>query len=182
MLASTEDTISIVFVLLGYGSPVFMLLLTWLVGRVIQRRHVASLERREGDVGKRVIVTNEKRLPAGVEATSGQMVSASVVVGTDYFRRFLAAWRSVVGGRVGSIEPILMRARREAILRMLEKADGMGANFVVNVRLDTSTIGTTQAGKNKFSMCEVLAYGTAVKTGFEQSPYGVTYSAASDRT
>jgi uncharacterized protein YbjQ (UPF0145 family) len=175
MLANAEAAIPVVFILLGYGSPLFMLFATWLIGRWIQKRHVQSLERRESDVGKRIIITNERRLPEGVNATQGSMVSGSVVVGTDYFRRFLAAWRNIFGGRVGSVEPILMRARREAILRMLDKADMQGANFVVNVRLETAIVGTTQSGnnRNKFSMCEVLAYGTAVSTGFVSSPYGV---------
>lgn len=182
MLANTGDTVGVIFTVLillfSYGSPVLMLLVTWLIGRGIQRRHIASLNRREADVGKRIIVTSEKRLPAGVQGTNGQLVSGTVVVGTDYFKRFLAAWRSLVGGRVNSIEPVLMRARREAILRMLEKADAQGANFVVNVRLDTATIGNSQGGKNKFAMCEVIAYGTAVKTGFDQSPYGQTFEAS----
>lgn len=184
MLASSDEAFTVVMLLLTYGSPVVMLFATWLIGRWIQDRHVKSLERREADVGKRVIITNEKRLPDGVAATHGTMVAGSVVVGTDYFRRFLAAWRNIFGGRVGSIEPILMRARREAILRMLAKADAQGANFVVNVRLETAVVGTTQGGnnRNKFSMCEVLAYGTAVKTGYDHSPYGVTYDARNDRT
>jgi uncharacterized protein YbjQ (UPF0145 family) len=161
-----------------------MLLLTWFVGRIIQNKHIASLQRREADVGKRIIITNRKQLPEQARGTQGQMVSGSVVVGTDYFRRFLATWRNLVGGRVNSVEPVLMRARREAILRMLEKADGMGANFVVNVRLDTSAIRANTGGKQgkQFALCEVLAYGTAVKTSADNNPYGVTYDASNDRT
>lgn len=177
MLADADDMITVIAMLVTYGSPVVMLFATWLIGRWIQNRHTAELQRREADVGKRIIVTNEKRLPAGVDATAGSMVSGSVVVGTDYFKRFLAAWRTIFGGRMASIEPVLMRARREAILRMLDKADSQGANFVVNVRLETAVVGSTQGGKNKFSMCEVLAYGTAVRTGFDQSPYGVDAAA-----
>jgi uncharacterized protein YbjQ (UPF0145 family) len=51
-------------------------------------------------------------------------VSGSVVVSVDYFKRFLAGLRTLVGGRVTSYETLLDRARREAILRCKETRAG----------------------------------------------------------
>lgn len=168
MPADTADTAATAFtvgiVVLSYASPVILLLLAWLIGRSIERRHIRDLDRREADVGRRIGIMGHEELPPGVVATQGEMVMGAVVVGVDHFKRFLAAWRKLVGGEIRSITPVLMRARREAILRMLEQADARGANFVVNIRLETADITTRQGGQQKSSMIEVMAFGTAVQT------------------
>ena len=53
------------------------------------------------------------------------------------------------------------RARREALLRMVESAKGMGANAVANVRFETSNIGNMRR-KRAAAMVEMYAYGTAI--------------------
>jgi len=168
MLAETADTaipaVMIVLMALSYTAPIWLLLAAWLIGRSIERKHIRDLERREADVGRRIMVMGHEELPPGVTATQGAMVLGTVVIGVDHFKRFLASWRTIFGGEMRSITPVLMRARREATLRMLEQADRMGANFVVNIRLETADIKTHQGGKQKSSMVEVLAFGTAVQT------------------
>ena len=52
------------------------------------------------------------------------------------------------------------RARREALCRMLEDAQRLGATAVINVRYETANIGGM--GPNSMPMAEVVAYGTAV--------------------
>ena len=92
------------------------------------------------------------------------MVRGQVVVSVDYFKRFLAALRAIVGGRVKSYESLLDRSRREAILRMKEQAIQGGYDHVINVRLETSRLaGTRRNGKGTAGL-EVLAFGTALKT------------------
>ncbi|MBX3472821.1 MAG: heavy metal-binding domain-containing protein [Planctomycetes bacterium] len=167
MLANSEvagGILMLLVMMLAYTSPVWMLLIAWLVGRGIEQSHLRDLQRREYDVGRRIIVMGHEDLPPGVTATQGQMVMGTVVVGVDHFKRFLAGWRKLVGGEVRSISPVLTRARREAVLRMLEQADAQGANFVVNIRLETAVISTRSPERQKFGMAEVMAYGTAVKT------------------
>ena len=62
-----------------------------------------------------------------------------------------------IGGDVASEGE---RARREALCRMLEDAQRLGATAVINVRYETANIGGM--GPNSMPMAEVVAYGTAV--------------------
>mgnify|MGYP000096551614 CR=1 FL=1 len=64
------------------------------------------------------------------------------------------ALRNVTGGELKAYSKLLTTARNEAISRMESEAESMGADAVVNVRLETSTIVKGGA--------EVIAYGTAV--------------------
>ena len=74
------------------------------------------------------------------------MVCGSAVISIDYFKRILAGLRNIFGGTVKSYETLIDRARREALLRMKEKADD--ATMIINVRIETSTIGKTKRNKN----------------------------------
>ncbi len=68
---------------------------------------------------------------------------------------FLAGLKNLIGGEVGSYTKLMAHAREQALQRMVEDAQKMGADAVVNVRFTTSTI---MQGAS-----EILAYGTAVK-------------------
>lgn len=63
--------------------------------------------------------------------------------------------RNLAGGELKAYSTLLSQAREEALARMEENAREMGADAVVNVRMETSEI--TQGGS------EVIAYGTAVR-------------------
>lgn len=63
--------------------------------------------------------------------------------------------RNVFGGELKAYSDLLSKARDEAIARMEADAEELGADAVVNVRLETSQI--TDGGS------EVMAYGTAVR-------------------
>ena len=87
-------------------------------------------------------------------------MTGNVVVSVDYFKRFLAGLRALVGGRIRSYESLVDRARREAILRMKEQAMERGAIVVTAVRIETSSISKGQG--QAIGSIEVLAYGTAI--------------------
>ena len=78
-------------------------------------------------------------------------------MGTNVFRDFFAGIRDVVGGRSGSYEKELRRARTMALEEMAEKAEDLGADAVVGVDLDYETLGVENG------MLMVSASGTAVK-------------------
>ena len=63
--------------------------------------------------------------------------------------------RNLAGGELKAYSTLLAQARDEALERMEAHAVEMGADAVVNVRMETSEV--TQGGS------EVIAYGTAVK-------------------
>ena len=89
-----------------------------------------------------------------------ELVMGSVVVSVDYFKRFVAHLRMIFGGRVHTYESLLDRGRREAILRMQERAREQGASMIFNMRFETSSI--SKGGGQSVGSVEVLAYGTAV--------------------
>jgi len=89
-------------------------------------------------------------------------VVGEVVIAADYFKTFLAAMRKIVGGNLHAYETLLERARREAIVRMKEAAQDMGANRVVNMRFASSNVGSTE-GRRRAPMVEMYAYGTAIR-------------------
>ena len=63
--------------------------------------------------------------------------------------------KNIVGGELKSYSILLPQARKEAMERMIDHAEELGADAVVNFRYETSTIAAAAS--------EVIAYGTAVK-------------------
>ncbi len=139
--------ILLALLVLGYG-----------VGRLLERRHYQSIRAREQAL-RHVVALNTRYVPEGVTATSAQLVSGGVVISSDYFKTFVAGFRSFFGGRFRGYETLLERARREALLRLKEAAQAQGSTLVIGVRFESTTI----AGSSTPSV-EVLAFGTALKT------------------
>ncbi len=137
---------------------VVLLALGYFFGRYSEKRHYKSIIKREKQY--RHIPVIASRVPPLTERPNATMlVAGSVVVSVDYFKRFLASLRTLVGGRIVSYESLLDRARREAILRMKEEANNMGADKVFNIKFETASI--SKNAKGKIGSIEVLAYGTA---------------------
>jgi uncharacterized protein YbjQ (UPF0145 family) len=143
------DLIVILILLaLGYG-----------FGRYAEKRHYKSILTREKELNSIPAVAT-RIPPIGSQNLNSQLVEGNVVISIDYFKRFIAGLRNIFGGRVTSYETLLDRARREAILRMKEKAKKLNAELVFNIKLETSSI---YKGKgNSVGSVEVLAYGTAL--------------------
>jgi uncharacterized protein YbjQ (UPF0145 family) len=71
-------------------------------------------------------------------------------------RDITQALRNLIGGELKAYSELYSDTRDQALSRMLEDAEEMGADAVVNVRFETSQIAGSSA--------ELLAYGTAVRT------------------
>ena len=140
--------------------PVVLLGLGYFIGTSVESAHLRNLMRREAAM-RHIGLTNLKRPVGSGQVLHAEFVNGQSVIASDYFKTFLAGWRNIFGGRVRSYERLLMRARREALVRLLEEADRMGAGEVCNIRFETSTIGRGTAGKGLPS-AEIHAYGTAV--------------------
>lgn len=147
--------------LISLGFPFFLLLLAYFIGSHLESNHYKSIREREAAT-KDMVAINFPRFPFDVEIERADMVMGSVVVSHDHFKRFLAQLRIIVGGRIKSYEPLLDRARREAVLRMKEQALARGHNTVVNIRLETSRLANSQRGGKGTAGVEMLAYGTAL--------------------
>ena len=144
---------------LQLGTPVALIALGYFVGRQAERSHYASIHSRETHFSGLPAVPT-RQWDTNRPVADSRMVMGSVVVSIDYFKRLLAALRSIVGGRIRSYESLMNRARREAVLRMKEQCPD--ADIIVNLRLETSTIGN-QTRRNKVACIETIAYGTAIK-------------------
>lgn len=146
--------------LLQLGIPLFLIALGFATGRIIERRHFRSLARREALPGP--VLTNLEKLPAGMVPASSQFCVGSVVIASDYFKAFGASLKNLVGGRLRTLETLLERARREALQRLRQQAAVVGADMLLNVRLETAIIMRSKRRKGTLAT-EVIAYGTAVK-------------------
>ena len=136
--------------------PIALLAVGYFVGRVLERRHYASIRLREREL-QSVVALTTRYVPEGVTALRSSLVSGSVVVSSDYFKSFVAGFRNLVGGRFRGYESLLERARREALLRLKLQAQRAGSSLVIGVRFHTTRVAgsTTPA-------VEVMAFGTAL--------------------
>lgn len=138
-----------------------LVILGYTAGSYAERTHYASIKRREREQRHCQLMTAEAYFAEG-RVQRSFLVAGSVVISVDYFKRLLAMLRNIFGGRVKAYESLVDRARREAVLRMTEQAIGKGAHMVVNLRLETATIGDSANRRNSIGCVEVIAYGTAI--------------------
>lgn len=146
--------LELIFAIVFWVIPVT---LGYIFGRRAETAHFKSIMEREQRWLNLPATSSRKPVLSG-EIVSAALVTGSMVVSIDYFKRALGALRSIIGGPVQSHETLLDRARREAVLRLKESCKG--AHEVVNLRIETSSI----SGKtpNSVACVEVLAYGTAI--------------------
>ncbi len=131
----------------------------YLAGTFAERYHYRSIHHREKMFINLPAVTMKTVDYPDDKIKSAELVYGSAVISIDYFKRFTASLRNIFGGTVKSYESLIDRARREALLRMKEVAGD--SKIIVNVRIETSTIGRN-ANKKGVGCLEAIAYGTAL--------------------
>jgi len=82
-------------------------------------------------------------------------VRGSTVRARNIGRDIFAGLKGIIGGEISEYTQLLAEAREQAIKRMLDDAERLGADAVVNVRFNTSQVMQGAA--------EMLAYGTGVR-------------------
>lgn len=137
----------------------FTVLLTvgYISGTMLEKRHLNSIRSRENEMIDLPTVMLKKPLDASTVSQS-KLVTGSVVISIDYFKKIVASLVNIFGGNMVSYETLVDRARREAILRM--KSEAKDASEIINIRIETSSI-SKNANRNVGAV-EVLAYGTAI--------------------
>lgn len=85
------------------------------------------------------------------------IVVGEAVMGANVFKDIFASIRDIVGGRSGSYEDELTKARKIAFAELTEEARHLGANAVIGIDIDYEVVG--QQG----SMLMVSIAGTAVR-------------------
>lgn len=84
------------------------------------------------------------------------VVTGEAVMGTNIFRDMFASIRDIVGGRSGSYEKELKKARDIAFAEITEEATALGANAIVGIDIDYEVLGESNG------MLMVSVSGTAV--------------------
>ncbi len=158
-----ESTSLAVTFALYVGLPALVLFVGWLVGHLSETKHERSLALREEAL--KDIETTDMRNPPGFAVAEGPctLVSGEVVVASDTFKSWIFSFKNVVGGESKTFTRLFDRARREALLRMKERARELGCNAVCNVRFDSADIGGNAVGPKKrgSNMAVALVSGTA---------------------
>lgn len=84
------------------------------------------------------------------------IVNGETILGANIFKDLLAGIRDIVGGRSGTYEKELQRARDMAMEEMQQRAADLGANAIVGIDIDYEVLGESNG------MLMVAASGTAV--------------------
>lgn len=157
-----EDLLQIVITIILLVVITFVPLgIYYFIGKHFEKKHFASIREREAKYVQMSLVPSDLMDDnRGVEAMG--LVVGAVVIGSDPFKRYIATLVNLVGGRVSVFETILDRARREAILRLKEKASALRADEIVNFRMESMSISGGKDAK-PMGIVEVMAYGTAVR-------------------
>ena len=100
-----------------------------------------------------IVVTSDNIEGKKVVKTLG-MVKGNTIRARHIGRDITAGLRSIVGGEISEYTKLMAEAREQAIQRMVERAEEMGANAIVSTRFVTSMV---MSGAS-----ELLVYGTAV--------------------
>lgn len=100
-----------------------------------------------------ILVTTDIVPGKTIKKTLG-LVRGNTIRARHLGRDIMAFLRSIVGGEIRDYTKMMAESREQAIDRMVEEAENIGANAIINVRFTTSMIMQ--------SASEILAYGTAV--------------------
>jgi uncharacterized protein YbjQ (UPF0145 family) len=100
-----------------------------------------------------LVVTSDKIQGTRIVKVLG-LVKGNTIRARNIGRDIMAGLRSIAGGEISEYTKMVAESREQALDRMIESAEEMGANAVVTLRFTTSAIMQNAA--------ELLAYGTAV--------------------
>lgn len=135
-------------------------LLGYFFGSMNEKKHYDSIKKREREFLNLPTTSLKKPLSSDKIIAKTDLAMGSVVISIDYFKKLYAAVINILGGNVTSYETLIDRARREAVLRLKKEAKKRGADEIMNLRLETSSI--SQGNGESVSSVEVLAYATLI--------------------
>ena len=101
-----------------------------------------------------MIINNLETIPGHRITQHLGLVQGSTVRAKHVGKDIFAGIKNIFGGELSSYTDLLNESRHESIDRMMEQAEALGANAIINVRFSTSSIAAGAA--------ELFVYGTAV--------------------
>lgn len=102
-----------------------------------------------------MIITTTENIPGYKITEVLGIVMGNIVKSKHIGRDIAAAFKTLAGGEIKGYTEMLTEARNNAIERMINEAEKLGADAIVSVRFASSTVMSGAA--------EMLAYGTAIK-------------------
>ena len=84
-----------------------------------------------------------------------EIVKGTVVNSKNFGKDIMSSFKTLVGGEIKNYTDMLNEARQIASKRMVDEAETLGADAIINVRYGSSAVMAGAA--------EIIAYGTAVK-------------------
>ena len=101
-----------------------------------------------------MLLLNIDHIPGkNVEALG--IVKGTVVQSKNIGKGFMAGMKTLVGGEIVGYTEMLTEVRQIATKRMVDEAEALGADAIINIRFGSSSVMQGAA--------EVIAYGTAVR-------------------
>ncbi|HAH98438.1 MAG TPA: hypothetical protein DCO70_03830 [Verrucomicrobiales bacterium] len=100
-------------------------------------------------------LTNLESIPGSTITAHYGLVQGSTIRAKHVGRDLMAGLKNIVGGELKGYTELMQDARQQATQRMVEQAEELGANAIINVRFTTTSVSQGAA--------EMLAYGTAVR-------------------
>ena len=102
-----------------------------------------------------MIVTTTEKIPNKEVSEILGIARGSTVRARNIGRDIFAGLKNIIGGELSEYTKLQAESREQALQRMIEDGERLGADAIINIRISTSVI--TQGA------AEILAYGTAVK-------------------
>lgn len=145
---------------LVFGGIVF----GFVIGKLTENRHLASLNAREQ--AARAITLDTFKAPRTPDLSHPPaLVCGEAVIASDNFKTWIWGFVNIFGGESKTFSRLYVRARREATLRMIAEAQRLGCNAVCNIRYASSDINgaASSAGQKTAPMATCLVTGTAYR-------------------
>jgi uncharacterized protein YbjQ (UPF0145 family) len=101
-----------------------------------------------------MMIVSTQDIPGKTIKKTLGLVRGNTIRARNIGRDITAALRNIVGGEITDYTKMMAESREQALDRMVEEAESLGANAIICARFTTSMI--MQAAS------EILAYGTAV--------------------
>ena len=101
-----------------------------------------------------MLISNLELIPGRRVVEHLGLVQGSSVRAKHVGRDIMASLKNVFGGELKAYTELLQESREEAMQRLQQQAEAVGANAILNVRFSTSSVAQGAA--------EIYLYGTAV--------------------
>ncbi|MDF3128018.1 heavy metal-binding domain-containing protein [Kiritimatiellaeota bacterium B1221] len=147
----------------AYIFPLLILAVAFFSGNMIASRHEKSLSARQLILAH-IRTTDLNRFFEPDHRIQAQLFTAEITLGIDHFRGFLGSLKNIFGGQIRSYQKTLDRARREALMQVIEQSHSAGYNAVANLRLEFVDISGKANMAKRANMVTIIAYGTAYTT------------------